>query len=114
LKGRNLVYIFDIVKDDNQKIILFLHGKNDAIMKNPKMVANAEKQRRFRERQKELGKQQVRGYVSPQGMESYQELSAKTGWSDSELLSNALRITYAAYKCGQIKLLNEWLKDNNK
>ncbi|ABG40528.1 conserved hypothetical protein [Paraglaciecola sp. T6c] len=88
--------------------------KNDTQMKNPKMVANAEKQRRFRERQKEQGKQQVRGYVSPQGMESYKELSAKTGWSDSELLSNALRITYAAYKCGQIKLLNEWLKDNDK
>tara|TARA_R110000744_G_scaffold23200_1_gene58929 strand:- start:3748 stop:4053 length:306 start_codon:yes stop_codon:yes gene_type:complete len=100
--------------DDISEFIIFLTVNNDIVMKNPKMVANAQKQRRFRERQKELGKQQVRGYVTPQGMESYKELSAKTGWSDSELLSNALRITYAAYKCGQIKLLNEWLKDNDK
>ncbi len=76
--------------------------------------ANAEKQKRFRDKQKEKGKKQVRGYVSPQAMDCYQELSDKTGWTDSEMLSNALRITYAAYKCGQIKLLNEWLKDHDK
>jgi hypothetical protein len=83
-------------------------------MKNVKMQANAEKQRRFRARQKELGKRQVRGYVTQQAMQSYQEIADKTGWTDSEILSNSLRITYAAYKCGQIKLLNEWLKDHEK
>ena len=56
----------------------------------------------------------MRGYVTPQAMDCYKELSDKTKWTDSEMLSNALRITYAAYKCGQIKLLNEWLKDHNK
>ena len=83
-------------------------------MASSKLNANAEKQKRFRLRQKELGKKLVRGYVSTQAMECYQEISEKTSWTDSEILSNALRITYAAYKCGQIKLLNEWLKDNNK
>jgi hypothetical protein len=81
---------------------------------NKKLTANAEKQKRFRLKQKELGKKQVRGYVTPLAMECYQEICAKTGWTDSEVLSNALRITLAAYKCGQIKLLNELLKDNNK
>jgi hypothetical protein len=79
-----------------------------------KRSANAEKQKRFRDKQKDKGKKQVRGYVTPQAMDCYKELSDKTKWTDSEMLSNALRITYAAYKCGQIKLLNEWLKDHNK
>lgn len=79
-----------------------------------KINPNAEKQRRFRQRQKELGKKQVRGYVTSQAMNCYDEIADKTGWTDSEILSNALRITYAAYKCGQIKLLNEWLKDHDK
>ncbi|MGJ8679062.1 hypothetical protein [Paraglaciecola sp.] len=57
---------------------------------------------------------QVRGYVSPEAMQCYKEISDKTNWTDSEILTNSLRITYAAYKCGQIKLLNEWLKDNDK
>lgn len=83
-------------------------------MSSPKINANAEKQKRFRLKQKELGKKHVRGYVSPQAMECYEEISAKTGWTDNEVISNSLRITYAAYKCGQIKLLNEWLKDHNK
>lgn len=56
----------------------------------------------------------VRGYVSPEAMQCYKEISDKTGWSDSEVLSNALRITYAAYKCGQIRLLNQWLKDQKR
>lgn len=76
--------------------------------------ANAEKQRRFRERQKAAGKKMVRGYVSPEAMQCYKEISDKTGWSDSEVLSNALRITYAAYKCSQIRLLNQWLKDQKR
>ncbi|WP_233267452.1 hypothetical protein [Paraglaciecola sp. L3A3] len=79
-----------------------------------KRSANAEKQKRFRERQKENGKKQVRGYVTPEAMKCYQEIADKTNWTDSEILTNSLRITYAAYKCGQIKLLNEWLKDNQK
>ncbi|MFT2090849.1 MULTISPECIES: hypothetical protein [Paraglaciecola] len=82
-------------------------------MSKLKSTANAEKQKRFRERQKEKGNKQVRGYVTPQARFCYKEISEKTGWTDSEILSNSLRITYAAYKCGQIKLLNEWLKDNN-
>ena len=83
-------------------------------MNKLKVNPNAEKQRRFRQRQKELGKKQVRGYVTTQAMSCYQEISDKTGWTDSEILSNSLRITLAAYKCGQIKLLNEWLKDHDK
>jgi hypothetical protein len=75
--------------------------------------ANAEKQRRFRERQKQKGSKEVRGYVNPKAMQCYQELAEKSGWTDSELLSNALRVTYAAYRCGQIKLLNEWLKKHD-
>lgn len=75
---------------------------------------NAEKQKRYRERQKQKGMKEVRGYVTTEAMDSYQELSEKTGWTDSELLTNALRVTYAAYKCGQIKLLNQWLKENNR
>lgn len=76
--------------------------------------ANAQKQKRFRERQKAAGKKLVRGYVSPQAMKCYDEIREKTEWSDSEVLSNALRVLYAAYKCGQIKLLNEWLKDHER
>jgi hypothetical protein len=79
-----------------------------------KRAANAEKQKRFRDKQKEKGKKQVRGYVTPEAMKCYEEISLKTNWTDSEILTNSLRITYAAYKCGQIKLLNEWLKDNEK
>ena len=79
-----------------------------------KRSPNAEKQKRFRDKQKDKGNKQVRGYVTPQAMDCYNELSEKTKWTDSEMLSNALRITYAAYKCGQIKLLNEWLKDHDK
>lgn len=78
-----------------------------------KRRANADKQRRFRERQRQAGKKEVRGYVDQKGLNSYQELADKSGWTDSELLNNALRITYAAYKCGQIKLLSQWLKERD-
>ena len=74
--------------------------------------ANALKQKRFRERQKALGKKLVRGYVTPQAMSCYKEISEVTHWSDSDVISNALRVTYAAYKCGQIGLLTKWLKDH--
>ena len=76
--------------------------------------ANADKQRRFRERQKDTGKKLVRGYVSPEAKACYDEIRDKTGWTDSEAMSNAMRLMYAAYKCGQIKLLNEWLRKNNR
>ena len=82
--------------------------------KKPNSTANAEKQRRFRERQKAAGKKMVRGYVSPEAMQCYDKIRDKTGWSDSDVLSNALRITYAAYKCGQIRLLNQWLKEQER
>jgi hypothetical protein len=81
-------------------------------MRNKTLQANAEKQKRFREKQKALGKKMVRGYVSPQALACYEELQDKTGWSDSDILSNALRITYAAYKKGQIRILNQYLEDN--
>lgn len=74
--------------------------------------ANALKQKRFRDRQKAQGKKLVRGYITPQAMHCYKEISEITQWSDSETLSNALRLTYAAYKCGQINLLTKWLKDH--
>jgi hypothetical protein len=74
---------------------------------------NALKQKRFRERQKLNGKRLIRGYVTSDAQDCYNNIREKTGWTDSEVLNNSLRITYAAYKCGQIKLLNEWLKENN-
>jgi hypothetical protein len=83
-------------------------------MKNPKMSANAEKQKRFREKQKSLGKKLIRGYVTPAAMDNYREIVEKTGWTDSDVLSNALRITFAAYKNGQIRLLNQWLKEQDQ
>jgi len=83
-------------------------------MKNPKKSANAEKQKRFREKQKSLGKKLIRGYVTPAAMDNYKEIVEKTGWTDSDVLSNALRITFAAYKNGQIRLLNQWLKEQDQ
>lgn len=83
-------------------------------MKKKASITNAEKQKRFRERQKQQGKKLVRGYVGPQAMSCYEEIVEKTGWTDSEVLSNALRITFAAYKCGQIKLLNNWLNEHDR
>lgn len=78
------------------------------------MQANAEKQRRYRERQREQGNKQIRGYLTPDAVKCYADIADKTDWTDNEILNNALRITYAAYKCGQIKLLNEWLKNNDR
>ena len=78
-----------------------------------RLKLNAEKQKRFREKQKAKGKKMVRGYISKDALNCYEELREKTGWKDSDMLSNSLLITYAAYKCGQIKLFNEWLKQNN-
>ncbi len=83
-------------------------------MANKKLVANAEKQKRFREKQKALGKKMVRGYISREAQEDYKLISEKTGWTDSEILSNSLRITYAAYKNGQIRFLNKWIQDDER
>jgi hypothetical protein len=75
-------------------------------------MTNAEKQKRYRERQKERGLQEMRGYMSPEAKRCYQLISEQTNWSDSMIMSNAVRLTYAAYKNGQIGLLNSWLKNN--
>ncbi len=90
--------------------------KNEQVIKSAedKAKANAEKQRRYRERQKDAGKKLVRGYVTPEAKLCYDEIRDKTGWTDSEAMSNAMRLMYAAYKCGQIKLLNEWLRKNER
>lgn len=87
---------------------------NNENNKKDKKVAltNAEKQKRYRERQKLKGKQELRGYLSPEARECYRLISEQTGWSDSIILSNAVRLTYAAYKNGQIGLLNSWLTKN--
>jgi len=85
--------------------------KNESPSKKLAM-SNAEKQKRYRERQKERGLQEMRGYMSPEAKHCYKLISEQTNWSDSVILSNAVRLTYAAYKNGQVGLLNSWLKDN--
>ena len=75
-------------------------------------MTNAEKQKRYRDKQKEVGKKEMRGYLSPEALKCYQLISEQTNWSDSVILSNAVRLTYAAYKNGQIGLLNNWLNEN--
>ncbi|QTH64193.1 hypothetical protein J1N51_01530 [Psychrosphaera ytuae] len=77
-------------------------------------LTNAEKQKRYRERKANQGKKEVRGYLSEQAQDVLTELREQTGWDDSTILSNALRLTYAAQKCGQIKLLNNWLTKHQK
>ncbi|TWX69992.1 hypothetical protein ESZ39_10890 [Colwellia sp. C1TZA3] len=77
-----------------------------------KALTNAEKQKRYRERQKDRGKKEMRGYLSPEAQECYELIVQQTKWNDSIILSNALRLTYAAYKNGQIGLLNNWLNKN--
>ncbi|MEM0911830.1 MAG: hypothetical protein AAGJ37_12680 [Pseudomonadota bacterium] len=83
-------------------------------MPNKKLVANAEKQKRFRDKQKALGRKMVRGYISQDAQRDYAEIVEKTGWTDNEIINNSLRITYAAYKNGQIQLLNKWLQDEDR
>ncbi len=75
-------------------------------------MSNAQKQKRYREKQKERGLQEMRGYMSPEAKHCYELICQQTKWTDSVILSNAVRLTYAAYKNGQIGLLNSWLKDN--
>lgn len=77
-----------------------------------KALTNAEKQKRYRDRQKDKGKKEMRGYLTPEALECYKLIAEQTKWSDSIILSNAVRLTYAAYKNGQIGLLNNWLNKN--
>jgi len=77
-----------------------------------KAMTNAEKQKKYRERQKDKGKREMRGYLSQEAIECYELISEQTEWSDSVIMSNAVRLTYAAYKNGQIGLLNSWLTKN--
>lgn len=79
-----------------------------------KRISNAEKQQRYRERQKGSGKKELRGYLTPEALTCYQEIQQKTDWSDSVMLSNAIRLMYAAHKLGQIGLLNGWLTEHKK
>lgn len=84
----------------------------DTKAKKKAALTNAEKQKRYRERQKGIGKREVRGYLSAEALECYEKINQQTEWTDSTILSNAIRITYAAYKNGQIGLLNNWLNQN--
>ena len=52
------------------------------------------------------------GYLSREALECYELIAEQTKWSDSVIMSNAVRLTYAAYKNGQIGLLNNWLNKN--
>ena len=75
-------------------------------------MTNAEKQKKYRERQKAQGKKEMRGYLSEEALACYELIAQQTKWADSVILSNAVRLTYAAYKNGQIGLLNSWLKEH--
>lgn len=77
-------------------------------------LSPAEKQKRYREKQKQLGKKEVRAYLTPEALDCYEEVSEASGWDDSTLISNAIRLMYAANKCGQIQLLNNWLTQHKK
>lgn len=77
-------------------------------------LSNAEKQRRYRERQKEAGKKELRGYLTTEALACYQDIQQKTEWNDSTIISNAIRLMYAAHKCGQIGLLNAWLREHDR
>ncbi|MBL4911474.1 MAG: hypothetical protein JKX78_15880 [Alteromonadaceae bacterium] len=76
-------------------------------------LTNAQKQQRYRERQKLKGKKEMRGYLSKEALVCYELIQEQTQWSDSIILSNAVRLTYAAYKNGQIGLLNNWLNEHD-
>ena len=83
-------------------------------MTKKKPLTNAEKQKRYREKKEKLGKKEVRGYLTEEAQTCLEEIKELTDWDDSTILSNAIRLTYAAQKCGQIKLLNSWLVKNEK
>lgn len=83
-------------------------------MNKKQPLSNAEKQKRYRERKVEQGRKEVRGYLTGEAQLCIDEIRQKTGWDDSTILSNAIRLTYAAQQCGQVKLLNGWLVKNKK
>lgn len=104
----------DVVKI-NRAVMKEIESDVDQLVKPPSKktaMTNAEKQKRYRDKQKERGLQEMRGYMSPEAKRCYKLISEQTNWSDSVILSNAVRLTYAAYKNGQIGLLNSWLKNN--
>ncbi len=77
-------------------------------------LTNAEKQQRYREKQRQSGKKELRGYLTPEALSCYQEIVYKTDWNDSQILSNAIRLMYAAHKLGQVGLLNSWLNEHQR
>jgi hypothetical protein len=77
-------------------------------------LSNAQKQQRYREKQRQSGKKELRGYLTPEALTCYQEIVDKTEWNDSLLLSNAIRLMYAAHKLGQVGLLNSWLNEHKR
>ncbi len=77
-------------------------------------LTNAEKQQRYREKQRQSGKKELRGYLTPEALSCYQEIVDKTDWNDSQILSNARRLMYAAHKLGQVGLLNSWLNEHQR
>lgn len=77
-------------------------------------LTNAEKQKRYRDKKQSLGKKEVRGYLTEEAQACLTEIKELTDWDDSTILSNAIRLTYAAQQCGQVKLLNGWLVKNKK
>jgi len=79
-----------------------------------KALTNAQKQQRYRDRQKQTGKKELRGYLTPEALSCYAEIQQKTDWNDSTLLSNAIRLMYAAHKCGQVGILNSWLTEHKR
>ncbi|MDX1537891.1 hypothetical protein [Arsukibacterium sp.] len=81
---------------------------------NKRALSNAEKQQRYRQKQQASGKKELRGYLTPEALGCYQEIQEKTQWNDSTLLSNAIRLMYAAHKCGQIGILNSWLTEHKR
>ncbi len=99
------MFTLKIVKEKNVS-----HNESEKVKR--KALTNAEKQRRYRERQKAKGKKEMRGYLSKEALVCYQLIQEQTNWSDSIILSNAVRLTYAAYKNGQIGLLNNWLNEH--
>jgi hypothetical protein len=114
MRNYSLTQLSDSLKI-NRVVMKEIESKKDQLEhSSSKKVAmtNAEKQKRYREKQKERGLQEMRGYMSPEAKRCYKLISEQTNWSDSVILSNAVRLTYAAYKNGQIGLLNSWLKNN--
>ncbi|WP_199608765.1 hypothetical protein [Flocculibacter collagenilyticus] len=74
----------------------------------------AQKQKRYRDKQKGAGKKEIRAYLSPDAITCYEDVRELSGWDDSTLVSNAIRLMYAAKACGQVQLLNNWLTEHKK